>query len=46
MCINENYLQILQQILDSLEMSETDFSDYLSNLEDYEEKLARGEIKW
>jgi N-acyl-D-aspartate/D-glutamate deacylase len=24
----------------------SDFSDYLSNLEDYEEKLARGEIKW
>lgn len=23
-----------------------DFSDYLDNLQDYEERLARGEIKW
>lgn len=29
-----------------LEMTETDFNDYLSNLEDYENRLARGEIKW
>jgi len=26
--------------------AQSDFSDYLSNLEDYEERLARGEIKW
>jgi dipeptidase len=25
---------------------ESDFSDYLLNLEDYENRLARGEIKW
>ncbi|GAX44404.1 hypothetical protein NIES4075_54220 [Tolypothrix sp. NIES-4075] len=25
---------------------ESDFSDYLSNLEDYENRLARGEIQW
>lgn len=24
----------------------SDFSEYLSNLEDYEERLARGEIQW
>ncbi|MFB2919666.1 DUF2281 domain-containing protein [Aerosakkonema sp. BLCC-F2] len=29
-----------------LEIAESDFSDYLSNLEDYEEHLARGEIQW
>ena len=25
---------------------ESDFSDYLSNLENYEDRLARGEIQW
>ena len=25
---------------------EGDFSDYLRNLEDYEERLARGEVQW
>jgi len=28
------------------EMVESDFGDYLTNLEDYEERLARGEIQW
>lgn len=27
-------------------LAESDFFDYLPNLEDYEERLARGEIKW
>ncbi|WP_016951598.1 hypothetical protein [Anabaena sp. PCC 7108] len=31
---------------ESLDIGESDFSDYLSNLEDYEERLASGEIKW
>ncbi|BBD55835.1 MULTISPECIES: hypothetical protein [Planktothrix] len=31
---------------EDLEISESDFSDYLKNLEDYEERLAQGEIKW
>ena len=35
-----------QHFSDSLEIAESDFSDYLSNLENYEEKLARGEIQW
>lgn len=38
--------QLWQQFADSLEIAESDFSDYLSNLEDYEDCLARGEIKW
>ncbi|MBD2338918.1 DUF2281 domain-containing protein [Calothrix sp. FACHB-156] len=29
-----------------LDLLESDFADYLSNLEDYENRLARGEIKW
>jgi hypothetical protein len=32
--------------LDSIEMVESDFSDYLSNLEGYETRLANGEIQW
>jgi hypothetical protein len=32
--------------LDSTDMVESDFSDYLSNLEEYETRLANGEIKW
>jgi hypothetical protein len=31
---------------ESLALSESDFSDYLANLESYEERLARGEIQW
>ena len=34
------------QSRESLDLVESDFSDYLSNLEDYENRLARGEIKW
>ncbi len=34
------------QFNESLEIAESDFSDYLSNLEDYEERLARGKIQW
>ena len=31
---------------ESLETAESDIADYLSNLEDYENRLARGEIQW
>lgn len=34
------------QFIENMEIAESDFSDYLSNLEDYEERLARGEIQW
>ncbi len=29
-----------------LEIAESDVSDYLTGLEEYEERLARGEIQW
>jgi hypothetical protein len=29
-----------------IDLVESDFSDYLSNLEEYETRLANGEIKW
>ena len=31
---------------ESQSIVESDFSSYLSNLEDYENRLARGEIQW
>ena len=31
---------------EALETVELDFADYLPGLEDYEDRLARGEIKW
>jgi hypothetical protein len=32
--------------LASTDLVKSDFSDYLSNLEEYESQLANGEIKW
>lgn len=31
---------------EALDLAESDFSDYLGNLERYEEGLARGDIRW
>ncbi len=31
---------------EALRGAESDFADYLPNLEEYEERLARGEIQW
>ncbi|MBW4622477.1 MAG: DUF2281 domain-containing protein [Cyanosarcina radialis HA8281-LM2] len=36
---------LMKNYLEGREIVESDFSDYLKNLEDYEESLARGEIK-
>jgi hypothetical protein len=41
-----NNSELWLQFSESLDIVESDFSDYLSNLEDYEERLANGEIKW
>ena len=38
--------QIWEEFKESLKITESDFNDYLANLEDYEERLARGEIQW
>jgi len=43
---NNEHWQAWTQFTESLELVESDFSDYLSNLEDYEERLAKGEIQW
>jgi hypothetical protein len=41
-----NNWELWLQLSESLNIAESDFSDYLANLEDYEERLANGEIKW
>ena len=38
--------QLWNQFTETLELAEAGFSDYLPNLEDYENRLARGEIQW
>ena len=38
--------QLWVQFTEGRELAESDFSDYLSNLQDYEERLASGEIQW
>jgi len=38
--------EIAGEILYEYEIAESDFGDYLSNLEEYEESLVRGEIQW
>jgi hypothetical protein len=38
--------QLWHQFAEALELSEMGFSDYLLNLQDYENRLARGEIQW
>lgn len=37
--------QLWTQFTEGLEIAASDFSEYLTNLEDYENRLARGEIK-
>ncbi|MBD2449523.1 DUF2281 domain-containing protein [Nostoc sp. FACHB-152] len=43
---NGNNWELWLQFSESLNMAESDFSEYLSNLEDYEERLAQGEVQW
>ncbi len=38
--------QLWTHFSEALEIAELDFADYLLNLEDYENRLARGEIQW
>ena len=41
-----SYEKLYPNVGESLEIAESDFNDYLPNLEDYEDRLAKGEIKW
>ena len=38
--------QLWTHFSEALEIAESDFADYLLNLEDYENRLACGEIQW
>ncbi len=38
--------QLWLSFSEAIEIAESDFADYLHNLEDYENRLARGEIQW
>lgn len=38
--------QLWRHFYETLELTESEFSDYLTHLETYEERLARGEIQW
>ncbi len=38
--------QLWVNFSEGIELVESDFTDYLLNLEDYENRLARGEIHW
>ncbi len=38
--------QLWTQFSEALGIAESDFAEYLPNLEDYENRLARGEIRW
>ncbi|MBI4640648.1 MAG: DUF2281 domain-containing protein [Candidatus Tectomicrobia bacterium] len=41
-----NRWQLFLQLIESFDTTESDFTDYLKNLEEYEDRLARGEIQW
>ncbi|WP_414573727.1 hypothetical protein [Nostoc sp. CCY 9925] len=43
---NTNLQSSWTEFTDEGEIVESDFSDYLRNLEDYEERLNKGEIQW
>jgi hypothetical protein len=43
---NKARWELLGHFNEALDFSESDFSDYLDNLEEYEERLAHGEISW
>ncbi|MCK4736896.1 MAG: DUF2281 domain-containing protein, partial [Methanophagales archaeon] len=38
--------QLWLLFVEALDIAESEFADYLPNLEDYENRLVRGEIKW
>jgi hypothetical protein len=38
--------ELWQQLSETIELAEADFSSYLPELEAYEDRLARGEIQW
>lgn len=42
---NSDRVELWTQLTEALKIAESDFSDYLENLEE-EERLARGDVQW
>ncbi len=38
--------QLWTNFTEGMDIAEADFPDYLPQLQDYEERLARGEVQW
>jgi hypothetical protein len=38
--------EMLTKLAETIDVGEGDMADYLANLEDYENRLAAGEIRW
>ena len=43
---NPAFQDVMQQWTEMKTLAESDMSNYLSNLEDYQGRLVKGEIKW
>ena len=43
---NQTRWELWTHFHEALNLADSDFSDYLQNLETYEERLARGDIRW
>ena len=43
---DQTHWELWTHFREALDIAESDFSDYLRNLEAYEEGLARGDIRW
>jgi hypothetical protein len=43
---DRQHWQLWTHFSEILSLSESDFADYLPNLEAYEDRLARGELQW
>ncbi len=41
-----NWLLLMQTVYQEMKQTSDDMPDYLKNLEDYEEQLAKGEFQW
>ncbi|MBD1921503.1 hypothetical protein H6F77_10410 [Microcoleus sp. FACHB-831] len=41
-----DFVELLLMRSEVMEVAESDFCEYLPNLQEYEERLARGEIQW
>ena len=43
---DEERWRTVQYRAEAMAIAESEFTDYLGNLEDYEDRLARGDVQW